>query len=272
MKKRVTIKDIAREAGVSVATVSYVLNDRQDQKISEATRNRVLHIVNLMGYTGSRSARALVTGKTGCVAICSFAEDGSLLQAEHMLIIRALSRELEKAGYSAIYHCADRPEKLSNADAIICIDACEDTFSQLSQHNFIPIISMNMVVDDPLFYQVNFDYAAVQHRAQELFGFDFCVVVNDTGNESLKRRISDICGRDVYFCRSVEELAEFLKANGQRPLVVCSQFAFSVCKAAGANATLISPDYASISAKTLELLGMIFLRKAGDRHDVLVFE
>lgn len=41
MTSKITIKDIAREAGVSVATVSYVLNQRNDQKISEETRTAI---------------------------------------------------------------------------------------------------------------------------------------------------------------------------------------------------------------------------------------
>lgn len=45
MTSKITIKDIAREAGVSVATVSYVLNQRNDQKISEETRNKVLRYI-----------------------------------------------------------------------------------------------------------------------------------------------------------------------------------------------------------------------------------
>lgn len=40
MKKRITIKDVAREAGVSVATVSYVMNNRTDIQISEKTRKK----------------------------------------------------------------------------------------------------------------------------------------------------------------------------------------------------------------------------------------
>ena len=43
-KKQVTIDDIAREAGVSTATVSYIVNDRKDVKISDETRKKVLQI------------------------------------------------------------------------------------------------------------------------------------------------------------------------------------------------------------------------------------
>ena len=35
MSTKVTIKDVAKAAGVSVATVSYVINERKDQKITE---------------------------------------------------------------------------------------------------------------------------------------------------------------------------------------------------------------------------------------------
>ncbi len=52
-----TIKDVAREAGVSIATVSYVLNNTG--AVSEATRQRVLDAVNKLGYRPSVIAKGL---------------------------------------------------------------------------------------------------------------------------------------------------------------------------------------------------------------------
>jgi LacI family transcriptional regulator len=64
---RATIRDIASEAGVSIATVSRVMNDRPD--VSAATRERVLEVVQKHGFTINRSARALSNGKTGLIAV-----------------------------------------------------------------------------------------------------------------------------------------------------------------------------------------------------------
>lgn len=59
MKNNITIKDVAREAGVSVATVSYVINERNDKRISDKTRKKVLQVINLLGYTPNQSAKEI---------------------------------------------------------------------------------------------------------------------------------------------------------------------------------------------------------------------
>lgn len=58
-----TIKDVARAAGVSVATVSYVLNDKRSA-VSEETRQRVLSTVKALGYTRNINARNLRHSQT----------------------------------------------------------------------------------------------------------------------------------------------------------------------------------------------------------------
>lgn len=65
--RRPTSVDVAREAGVSRATVSYVLNDRADQTIAEATRRRVLDAAARLGYTPSATAKALRRGRSDVV-------------------------------------------------------------------------------------------------------------------------------------------------------------------------------------------------------------
>jgi LacI family transcriptional regulator len=62
-----TIRDIAAGAGVSIATVSRVLNGRPD--VSTATREAVLRVVREQGFSMNRSARALSGGRTGLIGV-----------------------------------------------------------------------------------------------------------------------------------------------------------------------------------------------------------
>lgn len=61
------LKDIARDLGVSVITVSKVLRNHPD--IGEVTRERVLKRMRELNYQPNLAARALVTGKTFCVGL-----------------------------------------------------------------------------------------------------------------------------------------------------------------------------------------------------------
>ncbi|MDO6719939.1 LacI family DNA-binding transcriptional regulator [Psychrosphaera sp. 1_MG-2023] len=62
-----TIKDVARIAGVSIATVSRVVN--KGPKVGEKTRNRVLKIMQEIGYMPNANARALVTQKNTTIGV-----------------------------------------------------------------------------------------------------------------------------------------------------------------------------------------------------------
>lgn len=64
---RVTIKDIAKEAGVSVTTVSRVLNDKPDVNIE--TKKKIKKIIDKMGYNPNGVARGLVLNKTNTIGL-----------------------------------------------------------------------------------------------------------------------------------------------------------------------------------------------------------
>jgi DNA-binding LacI/PurR family transcriptional regulator len=106
---RVTSADVARTAGVSRATVSYVLNDTPGQSISPATRSRVLAAAAGLGYAPSAAARALRTGRSD-VVLCLL-PDWPIGDEVGDLLGR-LSTELARAGLTFVVHPgspADRP-------------------------------------------------------------------------------------------------------------------------------------------------------------------
>ncbi|GAA4391382.1 LacI family DNA-binding transcriptional regulator [Tsukamurella soli] len=66
-RRRVTSTDVANEAGLSRATVSFVLNDAPNQTIPEVTRRRVWDAARKLGYMPSAAARTLRTGRSEVV-------------------------------------------------------------------------------------------------------------------------------------------------------------------------------------------------------------
>jgi len=66
-RDRSTIRDVAAAAGVSIATVSRVLNGRPD--VAAGTREAVLQAVRELGFSSNRSARALSGGRTSLIGV-----------------------------------------------------------------------------------------------------------------------------------------------------------------------------------------------------------
>ena len=63
----VTMREVAQQAGVSIKTVSRVVNEQGE--ISEDTRQRVLAVINRLGYRPNMVARGLVTQRTYTVGL-----------------------------------------------------------------------------------------------------------------------------------------------------------------------------------------------------------
>src|ERR1700744_3207119 len=67
LRRRPSIHDIARGAGVSITTVSHSLNGRG--RVQPETRRRVLRTAKRLGYTANAHARRLATGKNMTLAL-----------------------------------------------------------------------------------------------------------------------------------------------------------------------------------------------------------
>lgn len=67
--RRPTASDVAAEAGVSIASVSLVINGKADGRVATRTQERVWRAINKLGYVVDSAARSLVTGRRQCIAL-----------------------------------------------------------------------------------------------------------------------------------------------------------------------------------------------------------
>jgi len=88
------LSDIAAEAGVSAAAVSYVLTGRGN-KVAPATREKVVRCAERLGYTPNSSARAMRSGRHGAATLVMSAEASRSLVTPELLcgIVSTLTRE-----------------------------------------------------------------------------------------------------------------------------------------------------------------------------------
>ena len=108
--RRITLADIARDAGVSSATVSYVLNDSPGHAIPETTRELIRDTAARLGHVPNASARALRLGRSSVVlALLPNFSRGYVAEQ----ILEALNTALSERGFAlAAHHYDERNRSL----------------------------------------------------------------------------------------------------------------------------------------------------------------
>src|SRR3954471_14133709 len=100
-RRRPTIADVARRAGVSSAAVSFAVNDRPG--VSPETRERILAAARELGWRPSASARALTEARTRAIGLVLAREAGALeLDAFFLRFLSGIERALAPADYALL--------------------------------------------------------------------------------------------------------------------------------------------------------------------------
>lgn len=105
-KKKISIKDISKELGISTTTISFVINKKAENKISRKVIDKVEKYIRQVGYTPNSSAQTLRTGKTHTIAF--MAEDIS--DPFFSAIARQMEELAYRAGYNMLY-CSTENDK-----------------------------------------------------------------------------------------------------------------------------------------------------------------
>ena len=94
--RRVTMKDVAKRAGVSQPTVSFVLNDRRDVSVSDATRARVRKAAKELKFQPNRAAQSLRSNKSFIIGVIA---DRVVSQPYAGQIIVGVQQAVQASGY-----------------------------------------------------------------------------------------------------------------------------------------------------------------------------
>ncbi len=172
--KRVTIKDIAQLAGVSVSTVSNVLNNRTDA-MTEQTLERVLAVMDELHYRPNLMARGLVTRRTATIGVI-------IAEIETPLFLQALSYMesiARKAGHNLLIAKARSIDDEKQAIKVLTAKQVDGLiFLSVSQYfddahlielrdPDIPVVLVNRATRHNEFDHINWDDTAGVEQATE---------------------------------------------------------------------------------------------------------
>jgi DNA-binding LacI/PurR family transcriptional regulator len=148
MSRRITLADVAREAGVSVQTASHVMAQNMTVRLPESTRQRVQAAAQKVGYRPNRLAQAMKRGKTHMIAVW-MPVDRPILT--YMLFLQAINAKVRSNDYdlmivgldgSMAYGAEGRIPNTWPVDGIISVDAGKaiQVFRSDPRNNDIPTV------------------------------------------------------------------------------------------------------------------------------------
>ena len=171
MQKKILIKDIAKDLGVSKTVVSWVLNGKSDERsISVATQEKVLKYAKEHHYQPNFIAKSLSLGKTNTIGLIV----PNIADTFYVQVARTIEIEAEKRGYSMIYSSS---EGSGSKEALLIQFMCSGKVDGLivaptkkTRKEFENMVANNFpfVLIDRHFPEMNTNYV-IQNNRQGIF-------------------------------------------------------------------------------------------------------
>ncbi|KJF82409.1 catabolite repressor/activator [Photobacterium angustum] len=158
-----TLNEIAKLAGVSRTTASYIINGKAEQyRISEKTQQKVLEVVNAHNYRPNHAASSLRAGSSQSLGLII----PDLENTSYAKIAKLLELNARTAGYQVIISCSDDDPATEvdvanlllsrKLDALIVASAlpADNEFYKTVQAKGTPVIAIDRALDDEYFASV----------------------------------------------------------------------------------------------------------------------
>lgn len=152
-----TIKDVAKKAGVSITTVSFVLNRRADVVISEEVKKRVLNVALEMDYHPSAMAAGLAGRRTHNIGLVFYQEDNIISNPFYSYVIEGMLKATLEKNFNLLFSYVDPTYKgfqnlpkiirEKNVDGVLLIGRIEPIMVKDIKDRQIPIVAVNNYPD-----------------------------------------------------------------------------------------------------------------------------
>jgi LacI family transcriptional regulator len=167
-----TIKDVAKEASISIGTVSRYVNGK---KLKEVNRIAIEAAIEKLGYTTNSIAKSMKTGKSMTIAVIV----PNLSNMFSMRIIESIENTLDKNNYNVLVAGCNgeenkqyaKLESLKNkmVDGIVLLPIGKDSNKIKRFIGDIPLVLIDRVLDRPIYDSVTINNSeASYHRVKEI--------------------------------------------------------------------------------------------------------
>ncbi|GGG09907.1 LacI family DNA-binding transcriptional regulator [Paenibacillus aceti] len=204
---KVTIKDVAREAGVSISTVSNALNDVD--VLTPETKSHVLKVAKRLNYVPNLNGKLLKSGKTNMLGFFTTSVKG----AYFYILVESMARECERLGYGLnVFVTKDKQVIMSNilggrVDGLVIYEELKIDEHDIAsmEKDKIKAVFLDRVIENETMGSVIFDsYVA---------GYDAAKYLISLGH----KKIAYISGVDTMF-DSVQRKEGYLAALREHQL------------------------------------------------------
>lgn len=230
MKHKTTMRDIAKECNVSVATVSYVLNHTEDEKISHDTCLKVMETATRLHYVPSTMAKRSVGHKSNLVGIIINLKDHNTPGKKMIYydLAAELSNCLKLLGFEAIVTTNKDLQKdfsiiiKHNLDAVFMIDIDNDMVGKITKEYFVPIIFLNCEVNEYLFCKIYPNYPNLFQKAKSLLNTDtLFLIMEDIYSQRLTEQITkEFSPQNIFINTPNSDLHLFLQTHSKSKGIV----------------------------------------------------
>lgn len=180
-----TIADVAQRAGVSIATVSRVLN--ATAPVKPGTRERVAEAVQELHYLPRAAARVLASRRTGTIGLLLTEIEGGYFS----LLLRGIEIGVRQAGYDLLIHCTQAVHSEGG-------QAHKFPYRPLAEHNTDGLLVFTDSIDLSelsRLYQIGFPVVLLHQTPPEDLKIPFVTVENKAGAEKLVSHLIEVHGR-----------------------------------------------------------------------------